>query len=117
MIHREGEHKIKALQKAFLCWIEQHPDLTTLPPLAFNELRRKVFRSTFDAFRLGVVGLNGEVREGEALWQHFFGWFENNPHMDALPIEVVREIMEECFRTTLEAFRLGAIVSVIRDEV
>lgn len=115
MTHREGEQKVKAMQKAFLCWIEAHPDLVVLPPTVFNDLRRKLFRSTFDAFRLGVVGLNGEAREGEALWQHFFGWFENNPDIVALDPEVVRELTEECFRTTLEAFRLGAIVSVLRE--
>lgn len=58
MTHSEGINKVKVLQKAFLCWVEEHGDLQGLDAASFNELRRRLFRSTFDAFRLGVVGLD-----------------------------------------------------------
>lgn len=115
MTTKDGERKIKAIQKAFLYWVEEHPGLIILEPNAFNDLRRKIFRSTFDAYRLGILGLNGECREATALWQHFFGWFENYPALREVDAETVREVTEECFKVALEAFRVGAIVSVDKE--
>lgn len=108
--HREGERRIKCLQKEFLHWVEEHPQLKELDSHLFNDLRRRAFRATFDAFRLGIVGLAEDV-DREVLWNHFFGWVE----VDSLPDSAAKELKEECLRVALEAFRTGALVSPGRE--
>lgn len=106
----DGEQKVKALQKAFLCWVEEDEQLKTLDPRTFNLIRRQLFRATFEAFRLGVVGL-GDRLEGPILWKRFFGWVDDLPALRTLPLTVSSEIRARCFRTSLEAFRIGALVT------
>jgi hypothetical protein len=113
MTHLEGEKKIKVLQKEFLSWVESHPSLRRLDPDSFNDIRHKVFRATFQAYRLGVVGLEEDHTTG--LWSYFFGWLENHPSVRELSAEVLHEIAERCFRTTLDAFRVGAMVTSMRE--
>jgi hypothetical protein len=104
MTHVEGEAKVKGLQKEFLSWVESNDNLRSLSPEQFNTLRRKAFSSTFEAFRLGVVGL-GEPAP-DALWGKFFGWAS----IPGLTQDTELEIQAKCFRTSLEAFRVGAMV-------
>lgn len=103
MTHSEGEKKIKTIQKEFLAWVEYHPELRALDPEVFNDVRHRVFRSTFFAFRLGVVGPDS-ARTG--LYNHFFGWL---PEME-LDSDTNREVAEKCFVTALESFWVGALV-------
>lgn len=98
----EGERHVKYLQKEFLCWVENHPKFSHLPSNTFNNVRRRVFRSTFDAFRLGVLGT--DAYSGLQLWSHFFDW-------DGLEVEpdVKSELVAESFRVLLLAFRAGVM--------
>lgn len=105
MTQEEGEIRVKGLQKEFLSWVEGHKALSAIPDTEFNDIRRKAFASTFEAFRLGVVGL-GEP-EPQDLWRKFFGW----AGLPNLSSEVEIEIQAKCFRTSLEAFRIGAMVA------
>lgn len=105
MTHTEGEHRIKSLQKRFLGWVEDHEYLHALPPAEFNRIRRKAFSSTFEAFRLGRVGLG--VTTQTSLWVKFFGWAS----IAGLPHEVEFELQAMCFLVSLEAFRVGALVT------
>ncbi len=104
MTHVEGETRVKALQKGFLCWVEECPDLADLEPLQFNRIRRSAFRATFDAFRMGRVGLSGDDL---GLWSAFFDWAMVPEVTDDFQIQ----LFARCFSVTLEAFRIGAVVS------
>lgn len=106
---REGEARVRSIQKRFLSWIESHPVLQTLPPEEFNDIRRRVFRSTFFAFRLGVVGLGDEIPDG--LFQQFFGWMTQHVALRGLLPSVTMQIAERCLAVTLEAFWVGAQVN------
>jgi hypothetical protein len=108
MTHTEAERAVKLLQKEFLLWVEEHPVLATLDADTFEEVRHRVFRSTFYSFRLGVVGLD-KVKPG--LWRHFFGWLDSHPAMLTLDLDTVNLIADRCFTTALEAFRVGALVA------
>jgi hypothetical protein len=109
MTQHEGELHVRTIQKAYLCWVESHPGLRAMGPVAFNTIRRACIRSTFEAFRLGVVGL-GEARpSAAALWRHFFGWFDA-PEFRALPPETQVEVQGRCFAAALSSFRIGARV-------
>jgi hypothetical protein len=108
MTHKEGERRVKSLQKEFLGWIETEQCLFPMESAEFNAIRRRVIRTTFDAFRFGVVGL-GTLNE-EILWRYFFVWVE----LKGLPQDAVLEVMQKCFMITLEAFRVGAVVSACR---
>jgi len=52
-----AEKEIKAGQKAFLLAMETHPVINRLSDDTMNAIRRRVFRATFAAFRLGLLGL------------------------------------------------------------
>jgi hypothetical protein len=97
--------KVKGLQRDFLAWIERHPVFYTLEPDAFNDIRKRVFRGTFEVYRLGVVGLPDDTD----LFELFFDWL-NNPEAQMAPA-YRREISEKCLRTALEAYRIGAQVA------
>lgn len=105
MTHQEGEVRIKSLQKEFLSWVETHNHLGLLDHHRFNNMRRSAFSSTFEAFRMGRVGVRG-VRPID-LWNKFFGWAQ----LHGLPPEVELEVQAKCFLITLEAFRVGAMVT------
>lgn len=105
MTHHEGEARVKSLQKEFLSWVENHPHLGLLDHERFNHMRRQAFSSTFEAFRMGRVGFS--VTKPAALWNKFFGWAGIN----GLPPEVEFEVQAKCFVITLEAFRVGAMVT------
>jgi hypothetical protein len=103
-----AERRIKALQKEFLAWVEAHPILHRLPPTEFNDLRRQVFRGTFEAYRLGVVG---NTASAGRVAEYFLGWL----HMEAveeLAVECRSEVTERCFLTALEAYRIGVMVTL-----
>jgi hypothetical protein len=106
MTQQEGEKKIKALQKEFLMWLEDHPALSSIAADDFDTLRRSVFRGTFQAFRLGIVGLEDSI----SLRKYFFHWLETTP----LGPSTENHISLECFRVSLEAFRVGALVAGAR---
>lgn len=110
MTKPEGERAVKALQKAFLSYLEGNPYLSHLDPIEFNTLRKAVFRTTFDAFRLGIIGFNYQAREAMALYQHFFGFYLHHPVIQKLPRDIAEEIVEENFYRVLQAFRIGAMV-------
>ena len=105
MKHSEGEARIKSLQKGFLSWVEEHEYLKRLDPGRFNNLRRAAFSSTFEAFRLGRIGISDP--EPAQLWRKFFGWAT----VAGLPSDIEVEVQAMCFRTSLEAFRVGAMVT------
>ena len=113
MTHTEGEKKIKVIQKDFLVWVESHPVLSAMDPDSFNDIRHKVIRATFQAFRLGVVGLDERT---VGLWNYFFGWLENHPEVRVLGSTLLHEIAERCFKSSLEAFRVGAMVAANRGD-
>lgn len=107
MTQLDGERKIKALQKEFLMWLEDHPALRSLDAAAFDALRRSVFRGTFQAFRLGIIGIEDS---NSSLRKYFFTWLETSP----LGPSTETNIAMECFRVSLEAFRVGALVAGAR---
>src|SRR5688500_5120877 len=109
MLQVAGESRVKGLQKEFLQWVEVHPVLMRLPPSEFNGIRKKVFRATFEAFRLGIVGI--DARDARPIWQYFFGWFDQQKGMNMLDAQTKLEVAERLFITTLEALRIGAMVS------
>lgn len=104
-----AEKKIKATQKEFLAWVEAHEVLHELPPLEFNDLRKRVFRGTFEAYRLGVTG----VLSGPSLSSYFIGWLDN-AHVAAMEGTRRAEVAEKCFATALEAYRVGVMVALSR---
>lgn len=106
-----AEKKIRGLQKEFLTSVENHPILFQMDPDSFNDLRKRVFRGTFEAYRLGVIGLD---KSTVSLWTYFFGWLDNHQVIESLDPETRAEITEMCFRTALEAYRVGAMVAVER---
>jgi hypothetical protein len=111
MRHETAEKKIRGLQKEFLTRIEAHPSFHELPPDLFNLIRRRVFRGTFEAYRLGVVGLDG-LGKNNGLYAYFFGWVDDaaqhlNPAMH-------KQVVEMCFGTALEAYRVGAMFAATR---
>lgn len=118
MRHMVGEKMVKGLQKEFLSWIENHESLQDLRVSdrdTFNIIRKRVFRSTFDAYILGVRGV--AETDTKSLWHKFIGWLEQDVGFRKYVADDVRiEVMEKCFRTALEAFRVGAMVSESRQE-
>lgn len=106
MEHSEGEARVKSLQKEFLLWVEEHEYLRHLDHQRFNQLRRQAFSSTFDAFKLGRVGVKPEAN-AQKLWNKFFAW----ALVAGLPPEVEMEIQAKCFLVSLEAYRVGAMVT------
>lgn len=106
MTHEEGEARVKSLQKQFLFWVEDHDYLSDLDRQRFNQLRRQAMSSTFEAFRLGRVGLKEDM-ESMQLWRKFFGWAT----VAGLPSNIELEVQAKCFITSLEAFRVGAMVT------
>lgn len=107
MKHETAERKVRGLQKEFLTRVEQHPVLFQMAPNDFNDLRKRVFRGTFEAYRIGVVGLENSL---PSTWE-FFMWLGGNPAVNALPEEMRLEVTEMCLRTALAAFRIGAMVA------
>jgi len=107
MTHEEGVARIKSLQKEFLLWVEEHEYLSRLDSARFNRLRKSAFSSTFEAFRLGRVGLK-EEQDPLMLWRKFFGWAT----VVGLPGNVETDIQAKCFKTSLDAFRVGAMVTI-----
>lgn len=105
MTHQEGEARIKSLQKEFLSWVEEHPHLGLLDHDRFNQVRRQAFTSTFEAFKMGRVGI--KVSPPAALWYKFFAWAQ----VQGLPRDVEFEVQAKCFIISLEAFRVGAMVT------
>lgn len=109
MTHAEGELKVKALQKEFLCWIEHNEAFRGMDPIRFNDVRKRIFRATFDVFRLGVVGVN-ELDDLE-VWRRFSGWMDESLVLFLeLSVAQTAEIRGHYFHTALEAFRTGALV-------
>lgn len=106
-----AERKVRSLQKEFLTQVEEHHILFNMEPDQFNDLRKRVFRGTFEAYRLGVVGL---ANNDTPLWAFFFGWLENHRSVAALDPEIRMEVTEKCFRVALEAYRIGAMVAVAK---
>lgn len=113
MTQKEGEQRIRSLQKQFLSWVETHPQLRTLEPEVFNEVRHRVFRSTFFAYRLGVVGVDAPP---PGLYKHFFGWLDSYPEIHLLGAEATLEVAEQCFVTSLRAFWVGVVVNAYREQ-
>lgn len=109
MKHEAAERKVRGLQKEFLTRVEQHPVLFAMEPDDFNDLRKRVFRGTFEAYRLGVVGLDNGL---PSTWE-FFAWLGGNRAVNALPEEMRLEVSELCLRTALEAFRVGSMIAAL----
>jgi hypothetical protein len=103
-----AERKIKALQKEFLAWVEAHPILHELPPEEFNDLRRRVFRGTFEAYRLGVIGTTGQA---DSLSDFFMGWLGSEA-VGNLAADHRIDVSNKCFSTALEAYRIGVMVAL-----
>lgn len=105
------ETEIKRLQKALLGWIEEHPDLLPLHPERYNGIRKRVFRSTWDAYRMGVLG----IPERGPLWEGLFGWIDGALLTEGLPPETRIEIRERALRSVLISLWLGARAGVSLD--
>lgn len=110
MTHREGEQRVKALQRRFLCYIEEHEATKGLDPVTFNNVRKQLYRATFWVFKLGVVGFPDEQQDPD-LFTPFFGWIYH-PSLNDLSFDVTEELRSRCFRTALEVYRIGAQVEV-----
>lgn len=103
-----GEVRVKGLQRSFLSWVEGHPVLGTLNPTEFNALRKKVFRATFDHYRLGVVGVEG-AGSPEEVHHSFVGWLDDTA-VTTLPSAIQAEVRSHCFLVALKAFHIGSQV-------
>lgn len=102
--------KVRALQKEFLTKLEEHPAFFVIPPDAFNALRKRVFRGTFSAYRMGVVGVE---RHDDFLVPFFVGWLSG---LDTkLDPAMHMEISEMCFRASIKAFRIGSMVAEAKE--
>lgn len=108
MLQEDAERKVKAVQKEFLMRVEEHPIFHLMEPDDFNDLRKRVFRGTFAAFRLGVIGLE---KRPTKLYSYFFGWLENHRVMQSLDANARNEVTEMCFAAALESYRLGAMAA------
>jgi hypothetical protein len=108
MDHTTAEKVVKGLQKDFLLWIEETPKLSTLTDDQFTTLRRRVFRSTFQAFRLGIIGIDPD---DDGLLPLFTDWL----HDVKLDDSYAWEITNRCFMTALSAFRIGACVAAMQE--
>jgi hypothetical protein len=88
-------------------WLEDYPALRNIAADDFDTLRRSVFRGTFQAFRLGIVG----VEDSSNLRKYFFHWLEHTPYLGP---SHESHLALECFKVSLEAFRVGALVAGAR---
>lgn len=111
--HELAEKKVKGLQKEFLVKIEQHPVFQQMEPREFNDLRKRVFRGTFEAYRLGVVGIESTTGHGD-LYTRLFGWLKGT-QTEYMNNQIQHEIAHLVFRTALEAYRIGAMVAFERE--
>lgn len=103
-----AERRVKALQKAFLVGMEEHPVLFALSPDDFNDIRKRVFKGTFKAYRFGVIGLE---KTETSLWDDFVGWLADSDAIEALPEQLRADLLDMCFRCALDCFRTGAMVA------
>jgi hypothetical protein len=110
-MHKDvAEIQVRQLQKEFLVGIENHPAFHVMSPASFNTLRKRVFRGTFEAYRLGIIG----PERTEHLFSFFVGWLSG---LDTgLDPAMHHEIAEMCLRTSLSAYRIGAMVAASREE-
>jgi hypothetical protein len=106
-----AERRIKGLQKEFLNRIEEHEVYQYLKPQEFNDLRKRVFRGTFEAYRLGIIGIDNVAGPNE-LTKYFFNWLDDSTFL--LPHDMQTEVSEMCWRAALEAFRIGAMAAAER---
>jgi hypothetical protein len=112
MVTREqGERRVKAMQREMLCWVEEHEVYGRLDPETLNMVRHRIIRSTFDAYRLGIVGLPAGEDAGSRHWVRFAGWVGQVAGLSILPAERSAELMGRCFAVSLTAFRIGALVA------
>jgi hypothetical protein len=101
-----AEKRIRQLQKEFLSKLEAHPAFFVMPPEDFNKLRKRVFKGTFSSYRMGILGTE---RSDEFLVPIFIGWLAG---LDTkLEPTMHMEISEMCFRASIAAFRIGAMVA------
>jgi hypothetical protein len=105
--------RVKGLQKELLAKIEAHPVLTHMDHDAFHDLRKRVFRGTFAAYKLGVIGLDTVARDDHSisLSEYFFCWLTYSDAMRDVPTRVRIEVTELCLYAALDAYRLGAFVA------
>lgn len=110
-----SEKAIKSLQKEVLINFETHL-LEVMQPEHFNALRKLVFRSTFLAYRLGILGLDRDETSYEKLYRTAAGALQDVEHSPLADLEadLREEVLEYILRTWLEAFRLGAIAHAER---
>lgn len=107
----QGERRVKAMQREMLCWVEEHEAYGSLEPDTLNAVRHRIIRSTFDAYRLGIVGLPAGADARSHLWVRFAGWVGQITGLSILPAELLAELMGRCFAVVLTAFRTGALVT------
>jgi hypothetical protein len=110
----DAEKSVKSLQKQLLLRLEDHAAYEALEPDDFNALRRRVFRQTFKAYHLGIVGL--PPFESFDTLTAFVGWLSDVPGVDAITGYDRLVLSEMCLRAALDAFRLGALVAAERAE-
>lgn len=107
-----GERRIKAIQRDFFTYVEQHAIFYELQPDAFNALRKNVIRGSFAAYRAGVLGFTIPSRD---LWQYFFGWLEEDS-ASTLTADSRSEVATKCLFAALDSYRIGVLVSLSRDQ-
>jgi hypothetical protein len=117
MTHEIAERAVKLLQKEFLLWLEEY-QAEDVDAVVFNKIRRAIFRGTFNAFRLGVIGLVARPEEEEYPGQGYLPMFLPHRLFTVDPFtsayQFHSELPERYFHVMLQAYRLGALVSAPR---
>jgi hypothetical protein len=100
-----GEKAIKALQKEALCMFEEEL-IDDLSPHAFNTLRKLVFRTTFLAYRLGIVGPAQDPQALQQLIEMIVVTAKDS--VKELDTSNQHDLFSYCLEVWLDAFRIGA---------
>jgi hypothetical protein len=105
-----SEIAVKALQKEMLDNFEVEL-LDRMSPEHFNALRKLVFRTTFLAYRVGVLGIGRDETSYNKLIS--LGYqamtLPNTTPLVELDEQLQKEVMFYCLEIWLESYRLGAL--------
>ena len=113
MKHEHAESAVKNLQRSFLFWIEEAEGLKHIKPNQFNDLRTNVFRDTFSAFRMGVIGIDPNVlEERDAAWNLFWNYDATRFSALGLDEDAHRNLTTRYIGVLLVCFRLGSAVAL-----
>lgn len=109
MLTREiAVRRVKSIQKALLLSLEQSPEFQYMEPHAFNSLRKHIFKATFAAYRLGILGVEPVTDKQLACF------FVPVTDLGIRPEDTPR-VIRMAFASALAAFRLGSLVSMLEE--